>query len=95
MINKNVIMGFAIGLVTTLIGITCYTIFIGLQLGLSTEAILNKITSTSVLGKRASIGVLLNIPIFYLFLNKKKEAHAKGILIAIILVAIIFMIDKF
>ncbi|WAC01434.1 hypothetical protein N7U66_15530 [Lacinutrix neustonica] len=78
MINKNVIIGLAIGLVTTLIGITCYTIFIGLQLGLSTEGILNKITSTSVLGKRASIGALLNIPIFYLFLNKKRKRMPKA-----------------
>lgn len=95
MINKSLIIGLVIGLITTFIGITAYTIFIGLQLDLNTNDIINKITSTSVLGKRASIGVLLNIPIFYIFLNKKKEEHAKGILIAIILVAIIFIANKF
>ncbi|WP_044402396.1 hypothetical protein [Lacinutrix sp. Hel_I_90] len=95
MINKQIIIGLVIGLITTFIGITMYTLFIGFQLNLSTDQIINKIVSPSVLGKRASIGVLLNIPVFYLFLNKKKEAHAKGILLGIIIVALIFMIDKF
>lgn len=94
MINKNVIFGFIIGLLTTLIGVVLFTLFIGLQLELTTELILDKITSTSALGKRASIGVLLNIPIVYFFLNKQKEDHAKGVIMAIILVAIIFIINK-
>lgn len=94
MINKKVITGFIIGLITTFIGITLYTFFIGIKLGLNTNDIINKLTSTAVLGKRASIGVLLNIPIFYLFLNKKKEEHAKGVIIAIVIVALIFIINK-
>ena len=93
--KKAILIGFIIGLITTFIGVSIYTIFIGIQLDLSMDDITNKILSTSVLGKRASIGVLLNIPIFYLFLNKKKEDHAKGILIAIVLVAIIFIVNKF
>ena len=94
MINKKVLIGFIIGIIITFIGIAIYTIFIGLQLDLDTNDILDKITSTAVLGKRASIGVLLNIPIFYLFLNKKKEEHAKGIIVAIVFVAIIFIVNK-
>lgn len=93
--KKAIAIGLVIGLITTFIGITIYTVFIGLKLHLSTSDIINKILSTSVLGKRASIGVLLNLPVFYYFLNKKKENHAKGVLIAIVLVALIFMLSKF
>ena len=40
------------------------------------------------------IGILLNLPVFYYFLNKKKEDYSKGVLIAIVLVALIFIINK-
>jgi len=93
--KKTITIGFVIGLLTTFIGISIYTLIIGLKLDLSTQEIINKILSTSVLGKRASIGVLLNLPVFYYFLNKKKENYAKGILMAIVIVAIIFIVNKF
>jgi len=91
--KKAVFIGFIIGLITTLVGISIYTIFIGLKLNLPTQDITNKLLSTSVIGKRASIGVLLNIPVFYYFLHYKKEDYAKGLLIAIVLVALIFILN--
>ncbi|APY01268.1 hypothetical protein [Lacinutrix venerupis] len=93
--KKAIIIGFLIGLITTFIGISIYTLIIGLNLGLSIQDITNKILSTSVLGKRASIGILLNLPVVYYFLNKKKEDTAKGVIIAIVLVALIFILNKF
>jgi len=94
MINKKVIIGFIIGISTTIIGVTLYTLYICSHLELSTNEILDKLTSFDTFTKRAYIGALLNIPIFYLFLNKKKEDHAKGVIIAIVMVAIIFIINK-
>ncbi|OIQ18207.1 hypothetical protein [Lacinutrix sp. MedPE-SW] len=93
--KKALIIGFILGLLTTFIGISIYTLIIGLQLDLSSQVIINKILSTSVLGKRASIGVLLNLPLFYYFLNKKMEDYAKGVLLSIIVIAIIFIVNKF
>ncbi|TYB78090.1 hypothetical protein ES677_09160 [Bizionia gelidisalsuginis] len=93
--KKEILLGFVIGLVTTTIGVIIYTIFIGMQVGLNSDQIIDKITSTTVLGKRASIGVLLNLPVFYLFLNRKKEDIAKGVLAAIVVVALIFILNKF
>ncbi len=93
--KKAVIIGFIIGLTTTFIGVSLYTIFIGIKLDLTTNEITNKVLSSSVLGKRASIGVLLNLPVFYYFLNKKKEDFAKGVLVSIVLVAVIFIVNKF
>ncbi|MBQ0768205.1 MAG: hypothetical protein KBT58_02875 [Bizionia sp.] len=92
--KKEILLGFIIGIITTIIGVIFYTIFIGIQVGLNTEQIIEKITSSSILGKRASIGVLLNLPVFYLFLNKRKEEIAKGVLAAIIVVALIFIFNK-
>ncbi len=93
--KKAIIIGFVIGLATTFVGVSLYTVFIGIKLDLTANEIINKILSSSVLGKRASIGVLLNLPVFYYFLNKKKEDFAKGVLMAIVLVAVIFIVNKF
>lgn len=93
--KKAVIIGFVIGLITTFVGVSLYTMFIGIKLDLTTNEITAKILSSNVLGKRASIGVLLNLPVFYYFLNKKKEDRAKGVLMAIVLVAIVFIVNKF
>ena len=93
--KKEVLLGFIIGIATTLIGVIIYTVFIGIQVDLNTNQIIDKITSPTALGKRASIGVLLNLPVFYLFLNKRKEDIAKGVLAAIIVVALIFILNKF
>jgi len=92
--KKEVVLGFIIGIITTIIGVIIYTVFIGIQVGLSTNQIIEKITSSSILGKRVSIGVLLNLPVFYLFLNRRKEEVAKGVLAAIIVVALIFIFNK-
>lgn len=91
--KKAIVIGLIIGLITTIVGITIYTLFIGFNLDLTTQAITNKLLSTSVIGKRASIGILLNIPVFYYFLHHKKEDYAKGVLIAIVLVALIFIVN--
>jgi hypothetical protein len=91
--KKAIAIGFVIGLITTFIGVIIYTLFIGIKLDLTTQEIANRICSTSVLGKRASIGVLLNLPVFYYLLNKNKEDYAKGLLIAIVLVALIFIFN--
>lgn len=93
--KKDIIIGIIIGFVTTIIGIGIYAIYIGFSLNLTQEELISHTLSTRFLGKRASIGVLLNLPVFYYFLNKKKENTAKGVLIAIIAVAIVFIANKF
>ena len=47
------------------------------------------------LTKLMSIGALLNLGAFFIFLKKNKDQSAKGVLIATILVLILTMIIKF
>ncbi|GGI56693.1 hypothetical protein [Winogradskyella haliclonae] len=92
--KKDIIIGFFVGIIAVLIGIFFFDICIGIYKGSSFNRIINRSFSTTLLDKRASIGVLINLPIFYLFLNKKKEDIAKGVLLATILVGILFLINK-
>ncbi|MDO1501521.1 hypothetical protein Q2T40_15405 [Winogradskyella maritima] len=93
--KKDVIFGFLIGLASAGIGILLYDIILGLINGDSISTSFSRTWSTKFLGKRASVGALINLPVFYLFLNRKNEDYAKGVLMATMLIAVIFIINRF
>jgi len=78
--------------VVSTIGLTLFTIFIGMKLNLTFDELVDQGLSTQMLGKRASIGALLNLPVFYFFLSKKKDRIAQGILISLLIVAFVFIL---
>ena len=92
--KKQIIIGFIIGIIAVFVGIFLFDLGIGIYKGSSLSRIIERSLSTTVLDKRASIGALINLPVFYFFLNKKKDNHAKGVLLATILIAILFLIHK-
>jgi hypothetical protein len=91
--RKEIFFGFLAGCACVLVGIFLFDIGIGIYKGSSFSRILERSFTTVVLDKRASIGVLLNLPLFYLFLNKKKDNYAKGVLFATLLVALLFLMN--
>ncbi|WP_452600070.1 hypothetical protein [Pontimicrobium sp. MEBiC01747] len=93
--KKAIITGFITGLAVTFIGITIYVLYLNASLGLESKEIIQKIVSFSTIKNYAGIGILLNLPVFYYFLSRKKEDYAKGLILAIIIVAIIFLVNKF
>ena len=95
MVRKDVIIGFVIGLISAVAGMIIFTLAIGLYKELSIKETMDQVFTTQFLGKRASIGALLNLPVFYYFLNKKKERRAMGVLLATIMIAIIFIVNRF
>ena len=93
--KKHVVIGFITGLITAMIGILIFDLAIGIYNDNSIYEILERSLKTQFLGKRVSIGALINLPVFYFFLNKKKEYYARGVLLATILIAVIFIVNKF
>ena len=47
-----------------------------------------------VIGKLISLGAILNLIVFYFFLNKKQDLRAKGVLFTTIILAILTLILK-
>ncbi|SHG63199.1 hypothetical protein [Winogradskyella jejuensis] len=92
--RKEIIIGFLVGIISVGIGIFIFDVGVGLYKGSSFSRIIDRSFSTILLDKRASIGALINLPVFYLFLNKKKDNYAKGVLLATILIGILFLINK-
>ena len=93
--KKQILIGFIAGIISAIIGILLFDIVIGLYNGDAIMDILERSRSARFLGKRVSIGALINLPVFYFFLNKKKEYHARGVLIATMIIAVIFIVNKF
>jgi len=91
-IIKNVITGFLVGLIATAVGGTVWI------LALSDTDILSTIKNAYAqkqLGAILAAGALLNILAFFLFIKQKKDYQARGVMIAVFLVAIFGMLQKF
>lgn len=91
--NKEIIIGLIIGLIASAIGLALSLLFFGT--GESIGDSLNIALAQGVFTKLVSIGALLNLGAFFLFINTNKESRAKGVLIATIIVALITIIIRF
>jgi len=92
--KRTIAFGFCIGIVGIFLGVLLFDFGVGIYKGLSFSQILDRSFSSILLEKRISIGALLNLPIFYFFLNKRKDNHAKGVLLATVLLAVVILINK-
>lgn len=91
--NKETIIGIVIGLIASAIGLTLSLLFFG-----TGDSVINSLKiaiNQGVLTKLVSIGALLNLGAFFLFLNINKEPRAKGVLIATIIVALVTIIIRY
>ena len=91
--NKDILIGFGVGLIATAFGL----VFAIQIFGKSEDwgIVIKQAMDEGFLTKLMSIGALLNLGAFFLFLKKNKDQSAKGVLIATILVLILTMIIKF
>lgn len=91
--NKDLLIGFCVGLIATAFGL----VFAIQLFGKSEDwgIVIRQAMDEGFLTKLMSIGALLNLGAFFLFLKKNKDQSAKGVLIATILVLISTMIIKF
>ncbi len=90
--KKQVLIGFLTAIFATLAGLFLY---IELFSKFSWEETLKLITEGNLYGKVLSLAALANLFVFFVFIKKKQDAKAKGVLLATICLAILLMISKF
>jgi hypothetical protein len=92
LIRKEVLKGFFVGLIATVFGL----IFAIQIFGTSDDygQVVKQAISEGFLGKLMSIGALLNLGAFFIFLKKKQDYRARGVLIATVFVLIFTLIVK-
>jgi hypothetical protein len=90
MLRKQIAIGFFIGIFANLAGIFLYiTFFSEMDFGPTIkDAIRN-----AYLGKIIALGALLNFFPFFVFLKKNQIYHARGVVLATVLAAILIAIS--
>lgn len=96
MIKKQVFTGFLVGLIANGVGVLIGA-FILSQFSEFNDGIFDIIKASKnegFLGKLLSLGAILNLIVFFLFLKQKQDYKARGVLLATVLVAIITFLIK-
>ena len=93
MVKKEVFIGIIVGLIANAIGLFLAATLLGN--GDSFEKVIRAAQSEGFIGKLISLGAVLNLVAFFIFIKKKQDYRARGVLLATILVAIFTFVIKF
>lgn len=91
--NKDLITGMIIGLLANIIGLILATIILGGSIDFIESLRIANVRGN--LTKLVSLGAVLNLIAFFIFIRKRQDNKAKGVLIVTIFVAIFTFAFKF
>ncbi|OXB02912.1 hypothetical protein B0A75_01465 [Flavobacterium oncorhynchi] len=83
--KKDFIIGFIIGILTSILG---SLLFIKTFTSLDLSTGIQTIKKQGYLGKVITIGTTLDLAVFLILLNRNKEMMARGVILAVIVLAI-------
>jgi hypothetical protein len=93
MIKKELFIGSLVGLIANAIGLYFATLIFGN--GKDFFTVLSTASSEDILGKLISLGAILNLLAFFVFIKKKQDYRARGVLLITIIIAVSTFVFKF
>ncbi len=93
MIKKHVFIGFLVGLIANTIGLILAIFIFGNGEGII--ASIQKSIVEGFFGKLISIGAVLNLIAFFLFIKFKQDYRARGVILATVVIAIVTFFINF
>jgi hypothetical protein len=93
MIKKELFIGVLVGLIANAIGLYFATLIFGN--GNDFFTILSTASAEGILGKLISLGAVLNLGAFFVFIKKKQDYRARGVLLITIIIAVSTFVFKF
>ncbi|MDN3641483.1 hypothetical protein QWY87_02130 [Lutimonas halocynthiae] len=90
--KKEILIGFAIGLVATAFGFYIYVEFVSTY---SFDETLKILDEGNLYGKVLGLAAIPNLFVFFIFLKKKQDLRARGVLLASFFVAFLILVSKF
>jgi len=90
--KKEILIGIIVGILATLFGFYVYVEFV---LSGSFQDSLAVIHKKNLYGQILSIAAIPNLFVFFIFIKKKQDYKARGVLIATFLVAFLILISQF
>ena len=91
-ITKNIVIGFFVALFATFGGLFIYIEYFSQYEFYKT---LDFIKEGNLLGKLITLAAIPNLFVFFIFIKKKQDYRARGVLLATILLAFFTLILKF
>jgi hypothetical protein len=92
MIKKNIAIGMLVGLIANGIGLIIVSILLGQ--GDDFLTVIKNAAREGFLGKLISLGAILNLIVFFIFIKKKQDYRARGVLLITILAALFTFVFK-
>lgn len=93
MVKKEVLIGLLVGLLANALGLFLSTTFLGN--GDDFVTVLKSASAEGFLGKLISLGAVLNLLAFFIFIKKRQDYRARGVLLATVLVAVFTFLLNF
>ncbi|MDX5585686.1 MAG: hypothetical protein QNK20_12390 [Aureibaculum sp.] len=90
--RKEILVGILVGLLATALGFYLYVEFV---LNGSFQESLVIINNKNLYGQILSIAAIPNLLVFFIFIKKKQDYKARGVLIATFLVAFLILASQF
>lgn len=90
--KKEILIGFFIAIIATLFGFYIYVEFVSQYSFKETLKILNE---QNLYGKMIGLAAIPNLFVFFVFLKKKQDYRARGVLLASFLLAFAVLIIQF
>jgi hypothetical protein len=90
--RKEIAIGFAVGLLATLAGFYIYVEFVSPHPLSETMVMLRE---EKLYGKVLGLAAIPNLFVFFVFLKKKQDLRARGVLLACFLAAFLVLLSQF
>jgi riboflavin transporter FmnP len=93
MIKKEVFIGFIVGLIANALGLVIAIFVFGKGAGIETS--INQSIAQGFFTKLVTMGAIMNLIAFFLFIRIKRDYRARGVILATVLVAIVTFLVNF
>lgn len=90
--KKEILIGFLVAIVATICG---FYLYLELFSKFGFDETLEIIKEGDLIGKVLGLAAIPNLFVFFIFLKKKQDYRARGVLMATILIAVLMLIMKF
>jgi len=93
MIKKEVLIGFVVGIIANAVGLLLAIFIFGNGDGIETT--IKQSIAQGFFTKLVSIGAVMNLIAFFLFIKLKRDYRARGVILATVLIAIVTFLVNF
>jgi len=92
--KKEIFIGILVGLIANAIGLFIASSIIGFKQGHDFTTVIKASADEGFLGKLISLGAVLNLLAFFVFIKKRQDYRARGVLIATVFIAVFTFVFK-